>query len=99
MTSLGEWNSSIIDDPPGVVYQRPEKLLTTPIDATYDFFNIEGEFIVQRSERKFKWLDEYVSPNDDDKEEQKNNKYLSPNNVDDDEQPNDETLDTPTVDI
>ena len=69
MTSPGEWNASIIDNPISAVDQRLKELPTTPINATDDFYNIEGEINVQRSKWNFKWVEGYVSLTKDDDEE------------------------------
>lgn len=61
MTSTGDWDPSIMDDPSGFVDQRLKQLLTTPIYATDDFYSINGNIVIQKSERKIKQRDRYIS--------------------------------------
>ena len=49
MTSPGEWNPSLLDDLPNASKQRLKKFSPTPIDATDNFYNMEGNIIVQKS--------------------------------------------------
>ena len=60
MTLSGEWNPSIMDNPPCTV-QRLKQLPTTPIDATDDFYNIESEILLYTGVRgnSNRWMGMY----------------------------------------
>ena len=48
MTLPGEWNPSLLDDSPNASDLRLRQFPPTSIDATVNFYNIEGNIIVQK---------------------------------------------------
>ena len=48
-TSPGEWNPSLIDDSANAAEQQLSEFPSKPIDATYDFYIMDGNSIVQKS--------------------------------------------------
>ena len=49
ITLQGEWNRGLLHDTINVSEQRLKKFPPIPINAKYNFYNIEGHIIVQKS--------------------------------------------------
>ena len=49
-TLPGEWNPSLLDNSQNISGQRLRQFPPTPIDATDNFYNIQGSIIVQKSD-------------------------------------------------
>ena len=50
MMSPGEWNPSLLDGSPHASELRLGQFPPTPINTTDDFYNMEGNIIVQKSD-------------------------------------------------
>ena len=50
MTSLEEWNPSLLNDSKNASKLQLKQFPPTPIDTAADYFNMEGNIIVQKSE-------------------------------------------------
>ena len=48
MTSAAVWNPTLLDDTVGATDLRIKQLPTTPIEFTNDFYNLQGDIIVQK---------------------------------------------------
>ena len=63
MTSASVWNPTLLDDTVGATDLRIKQLPTTPVKFTNDFYNLQGEIIVQKSDIEIDLVDSGNSTN------------------------------------